>query len=133
MKMCHSPTLHSKTGPAREGLVFRSGAVPSIHGARVISIPLSDDDWSRVAHLFMEDEVPRFGRPRRPAREVLDAVLWITLNGEKWHRLPPTFPPARTCYIKYLRWKKWGVLCEAFSELGVNCRSRLPGLSDHGT
>jgi transposase len=87
----------------------------------MISIPLSDDDWSRVSYLFVEDEVPRFGRPRRNAREVLDAVLWVIVNGEKWHRLPPCFPPARTCYIRYLRWKKWGTLWDVFTELGITC------------
>jgi transposase len=83
------------------------------------AVPLSDDDWSRIAHLFTEDAVPRFGRPRRSAREVLDAVLWVVVNGEKWHRLPRTFPPAQTCYIKYLRWRKYGIMDEVFRELGI--------------
>lgn len=87
----------------------------------MISIPLSDDDWSRVSYLFVEDEVPRFGRPRRNAREVLDAVLWVIVNGEKWHRMPPCLLPARTCYTRYLRWKKSGTLWDVFTELGIIC------------
>jgi hypothetical protein len=44
----------------------------------MIAMPLSDEDWSRIAHLFVEDTVPRFGRPRRAARTVLDAILWVS-------------------------------------------------------
>jgi transposase len=85
----------------------------------MVAVPLSDQDWSRISYLFTEEAVPRFGRPRRAAREVLDAVLWVIVNGEKWHRLPPTFPPQQTCYIKYLRWRKWGIMDEVFRELGI--------------
>ncbi len=56
----------------------------------MVAVPLSDQDWSRISHLFTDDKVPRFGRPRRAARGVLDAVLWVIVNGEKWHHLSPS-------------------------------------------
>jgi hypothetical protein len=58
----------------------------------VISIPLSDEDWSLVSHLFIEDKVLRFGRAKRPAHEVLDAVLWVIVNGEKMGPSSCKFP-----------------------------------------
>ncbi len=85
----------------------------------MISIPISDDAWSRVAHLFAQDSRPRFGRPVRPDREVLDAILWVVTNREKWHRLPSNFPPAQTCYIKHLRWKRSGILSKVYELLGI--------------
>lgn len=84
----------------------------------MVAIPLSDEDWSRISHLFTEDTVPRFGRPRRAAREVLDAVLWVIVNGEKWHHLPPAFPPQQTCYISEME------------EMGHHGRG-IPGVGNH--
>jgi transposase len=85
----------------------------------MVSIPLSDDAWSSVAHLFIEDNRPRFGRPVRPARQVLDAILWVVVNGEKWQSLPRDFPPAQTCYMKYLKWRRWGILNDVYEQLGI--------------
>ena len=86
----------------------------------MVNIPLSDEDWSRVAHLFSSDDTRRFGRPRRPAREVLNAVLWVLVNQERWHRLPPRWPPSQTCYIKWLQWKRSGLMDEVFEHLGLH-------------
>ncbi|WP_035475078.1 transposase [Burkholderia sp. WSM2230] len=72
-------------------------------------IPLSDADWARVQGLFPEHACTR-GRPRRSDREILNAILWLQQRNEKWHRLPGTFPPQQTCYLRYMTWKKSGVL-----------------------
>jgi transposase len=79
----------------------------------MIEIPLSDADWDRVKHLFSESASPALrgpGRPRRDARKILDAILWIEQTGDRWHRLPLTFPPAQTCYAKYLAWRRTGIV-----------------------
>ncbi|WP_442793688.1 transposase [Paraburkholderia sp. ZP32-5] len=73
---------------------------------------ISDEAWQKIAHLFPHDEVQRSGRPRRHPRSVLEGILWILTNNERWHRLPTHYPPAQTCYIKYLQWRKIGVMCE---------------------
>ncbi len=72
-------------------------------------VPLSDESWERVKHLFPAS-APARGRPRRDAREILNAILWVQQTGEKWHRLPATFPPAQTCYVKFLEWRRTGHL-----------------------
>ncbi|WP_133645649.1 transposase [Paraburkholderia flava] len=77
----------------------------------MIEIPLSDADWTRVKHLFVTPEpVVSRGRPRRDARPLLDAILWVHLHREKWHRLPTHFPPQQTCYAKYIAWRREGIL-----------------------
>jgi transposase len=91
----------------------------------LIPVPLSDDDWQRVSHLFIEDSAPRFGQARRPAREVLNGVLWILMNQSSWRSLPATFPPHQTCYMKYLRWKRAGVLDKALAEFGISREGSL--------
>jgi transposase len=85
----------------------------------MIELPLSDQDWMRVEHLFREPKSPR-GRPRRAAREILDAILWIQMTGEKWHRLPATFPPQQTCYARYIAWRRDDSLQRAMELLGIH-------------
>jgi transposase len=84
----------------------------------VISIPLSDSEWARVQHLFPVALTGR-GRPRRSDRDILDAILWIIQNGEKWHRIPANFPPSQTCYARFTAWKKSGVLTQALALLDI--------------
>ncbi|WP_156923792.1 transposase [Burkholderia sp. WSM2232] len=66
-----------------------------------LQIPLSDADWERVQSLFPEHTCKR-GRPRRSDRQILNAILWLQQTNEKWHRLPGTFPPQQTCYLRYM-------------------------------
>jgi transposase len=75
----------------------------------MLELPLSDTDWARVRDLFPEPPAGR-GRPRRSDREILNAILWLLQRKEKWHRLPGTFPPQQTCYLRYMTWKRNGVL-----------------------
>ncbi|OLL28946.1 transposase [Burkholderia sp. SRS-W-2-2016] len=76
----------------------------------MLDLPLSDDAWARVSHLFQPPPNKRFGRPARPPREILNAILWVLTRNEKWHRLPTTFPPSQTCYIKWLQWRRAGLM-----------------------
>lgn len=86
----------------------------------VLILPLSDEAWLRVAHLFEHDSAPRVGRPRRHPREVLNAILWVLTRDEKWQHLPANFPPPQTCYIKWLQWRRAGVMAQVFDALGLD-------------
>ncbi|WP_144139952.1 transposase [Paraburkholderia sp. BCC1884] len=84
----------------------------------MLEIPLSDADWARVKDLFPELCSVR-GRPRRSDREILGAILWLQQRQEKWHRLPACFPPQQTCYLRYIGWKKSGLLDQVNERLVV--------------
>ncbi|WP_341315121.1 transposase [Paraburkholderia sp. IMGN_8] len=86
---------------------------------KVIDVPLSDEDWQRVSHLLIVDSRRRFGRPARDPRDVLNAILWVTIHKEKWHRLPSNYPPSRTCYIKWLQWRRAGLISKIFEALWI--------------
>ena len=73
---------------------------------------LADQDWQRIEHLFACVGNKR-GRPRRPDRDILEAILWVEQNHYKWHWLPACYPPAQTCYSKYVAWRRDGVLDQA--------------------
>lgn len=81
-----------------------------------LQIPLSNADWALVQNLFPEHIRTR-GRPRRSDREILKAILWLQQTKEKGHRLPGTFPPQQTCYLRYMAWKKSGVLAQVNERL----------------
>jgi transposase len=83
----------------------------------MLSLPLSDDAWARVSHLFPQDHRQRCGRPARHPREILNAILWIITHQEKWHRLPGFFPPSQTCYSKWLLWRRAGIMSTIIEEL----------------
>lgn len=77
------------------------------------TLPLSDDAWSQVRHLFPHSDARRFGRASRDPREVLNAVLWVVTQHERWQHLPADYPPSQTCYIKWLQWTRAGIMSEA--------------------
>ncbi|MEZ0606090.1 transposase [Paraburkholderia sp. IW21] len=58
----------------------------------MLQVPLSDEAWQKVSHLFHYAVTNHPGRPRRHPRAVLDAILWVHVSREKWHRLPATYP-----------------------------------------
>ncbi|WP_429284988.1 transposase [Paraburkholderia sp. GAS41] len=87
----------------------------------MLAIPLSDEDWSRVSPLLVEPACSRTGRPRSDPRQLLNGILWVLVNGEKWHHLPSTFPPQQTCYARWLKWKRDGIMLSILSELELDC------------
>lgn len=42
------------------------------------------------------------------------------MTGEKWHRLPATFPPQQTCYARYIAWRREDILQRAMDVLGIH-------------
>jgi transposase len=56
---------------------------------------LTDEQWAILEPLLPEPERRWEGRDRpwRPAREVLNGVLWVLRTGAPWHDLPERYPP----------------------------------------
>ncbi|RFU48444.1 transposase [Paraburkholderia sp. DHOC27] len=84
-----------------------------------MDIPLSDEAWERVSHLVSRDVRQRFGRPARDPRDILNAILWVTMSNEKWHHLPANFPPSQTCYIRWLQWRRAGLMAIILDALEI--------------
>ena len=63
---------------------------------------LTDEQWFLIAPLFEKANVIQTrGRPARPAREVLNGILWILRSGARWQDLPDRFPPYQTCHRRF--------------------------------
>ena len=75
---------------------------------------LTDEQWRYVERFIPPDELEQpastGGRPWRPARDVLNGVLWVLRTGAQWVDLPRRYPPSSTCHRRYQRWVKEGVM-----------------------
>lgn len=73
---------------------------------------LSDEHWARIREHFPEEHIPesRPGRKPIPAREVLEAALWILNTGAQWHMLPQCYPNYKTVHRRFQHWCRSAVL-----------------------
>ena len=66
-------------------------------------------DLSDAEYACLEPHLPRPahpGRPRiHPLREILDAIFYVVRTGCQWRLLPHEFPPWRTVYHYFRRWR----------------------------
>jgi putative transposase len=85
---------------------------------------LSDDEWRCIrAHL---PEPTREGRPRiHGLRPILDAVFYVLKSGCPWRLLPRDFPPWKTVYDWFRRWRIDGTWERLNAELRKRLRCQL--------
>jgi putative transposase len=83
---------------------------------------LSDTEWECLnAHLPASEKRSR-GRPRlHSPRRILDAVFYVLRSGCPWRLLPRDFPPWRTVYHWFRRWRIEGT----FERLNAALRESL--------
>ena len=86
---------------------------------------LTDEQWFLIAPLFEKANVIQTrGRPARPAREVLNGILWILRSGARWQDLPDRFPPYQTCHRRFQEWVKDGRLKKVLEALAQDLLER---------
>ena len=80
---------------------------------------LSDEQWERIREHFPEEHIPsdRRGRKPIPARNVLEAVLWILNTGAQWHMLPQCYPNYKTVHRRFQQWCRNEVLRDVLIDL----------------
>ena len=86
------------------------------------SSDLSDLQWDNISHLFPPDK-RRTGRPRSyPAREVVNAALYIARTGCAWRLLPHDFPPWGLVSYYFYTWRDRGLWAEVHAALRGDAR-----------
>lgn len=109
-KRCHS---RSRAGEADIDEVVGAPPPPPARApagavlGRSNTTALSDEEWASLAPLFPENG--HRGRQWRDHRSMLDAILWVLLNGASWRDLPEKFGPWQTAYYRYARWRREGL------------------------
>lgn len=73
---------------------------------------LSDAQWALIEPLVPRPRVRQDGRgrPWKPARLVLDAVLWVLRTGAPWRDLPDCYPAYQTCHRRFQGWVADGTI-----------------------
>ena len=92
--------------------------------SRRYSTDLSDDEW-RCVGPHLPDPTGR-GRPRlHGLRAILDGVFYVLKSGCPWRLLPKDFPPWKTVYDWFRRWRIDGTWERLNTELRERLRSWL--------
>jgi len=85
---------------------------------------LSDAEWMILAPLL--EPSSRRGRPRRhDRRTVVNAVLYVLRGGVPWRLLPHEYPPWRSVYDQFRRWRRSGIWKQINDELRSRARALL--------
>jgi|SRR5579871_362664 len=64
------------------------------------------------------------GRPFRPARDVLNGILWVLRTGAPWNDLPGRYPSYQTCHRRFQTWVRNGVLPRVLKALRRDLEER---------
>jgi transposase len=87
---------------------------------------LTNEQWAVLEPLIPEP--PRRpdgrGRPWRPAREVLNGILWILRTGAPWKDMPERYPPYQTCHRRFQQWDRDGVMDAILRTLAQDLKER---------
>ena len=71
---------------------------------------LTDVEWDKIKHLIKQDVYfGKRGRTKYARREMLDAIFYVLRTGCQWTDLPNDFPPWKSVYAQFLRWKEKGI------------------------
>ena len=76
------------------------------------STDLNDNQWKAIQPMLTGLKPGTW-----PKRELIDAVLYVTVNGIKWRNLPHDFPPWQTVYSFFRRAKIKGLWDDILTQL----------------
>lgn len=79
---------------------------------------VTDEQWAVVESLIAV-EPARTGRPRRSAREMLNAALWILRTGAPWRDLPERYGPWQSAYEYFNQWRSNGTYDRVLEALQI--------------
>ena len=84
---------------------------------------LTDSQWKRIEPLIPPAKPG--GRPRSTdMRDVLDAIFYITRTGCAWRMLPHDFPPCKTVFDFFAKWRDGGTWESIHARLRERVRRR---------
>jgi transposase len=81
---------------------------------------ISDEEWERVKDLLPPDKLEKQGRPPKPNRDMLNAILWIARSGAPWRDLPERYGSWKTVYDRFNKWAREGCFEKVFEVLNVD-------------
>lgn len=87
---------------------------------------LTDTEWDKIKHLIKEDVYfGAKGRTKYPRKEMLNAIFYVLRTGCQWTDLPNDFPPWKSVYAQFLRWKEKEIFAKIHEFLRSSLRKAL--------
>jgi len=81
---------------------------------------LTDAEWSRIEKYFPEKAPGTPGRPPKPTRPIINAIVWLARSGAPWRDLPERFGPWETVYTRFRVLLDNGTLVKIFRDLNID-------------
>jgi transposase len=81
---------------------------------------LTDEEWGKIEKYFPEKQAGTPGRPPKPARPIVNAIVWLARSGAPWRDLPERFGPWETVYTRFRTMVDNGILLMIFQQLNVD-------------
>jgi transposase len=81
---------------------------------------LQDSEWERISEYFPDKEAGSPGRPPKPARDMINGIVWIARSGAPWRDLPERYGPWETVYTRFRELIANGILLQIFAELNID-------------
>jgi len=86
---------------------------------------LDDKEWALLEPILEKIKKVK-GRPLiYSRREILNAMFYLLRTGCSWRHLPHDFPPWKSVYGQFLRWKQQGVIEEIHHILRRDLRTLI--------
>ena len=87
---------------------------------------LSDEEWALVEPIVKEGIYKNSGsKGKYPRKEMLNAILYVLRTGCQWTDLPHDFPPWKSVYSQFLRWRDREVFIKLNEVLRKTLRVQL--------
>ena len=110
----------NNTGPAH---AQPTGTRPLAGAGKRYPSGLGDREWAAIGPLLPAPRAGGRGRPLvHPRRVIVEAILYVTRTGCAWRYLPADFPPWRTVYGYFARWRDDGTLAAVHDGLRALAR-----------
>lgn len=88
---------------------------------------LTDEQWAILEPLIPKAVARAEGRGRplvHSDRAVLNGILWVLRTGAAWADVPERFPSGSTCFRRFSRWMRQGVLRAILEALARDLEER---------
>ena len=80
-------------------------------GRRSYATDLSDAEWQLIApHVPEPTWFPNLQKPVHQPREIVNAFMYVARTGCQWRALPHDFPPWKSVFGYFTRWRKAGIV-----------------------
>ena len=86
---------------------------------------LTDQEWKLIENLVTHQANPRGRKSKYSKREMLNGIFYLLRSGCSWRLLPHDFPPWKSVYAQFSKWKREGIFIKIYELLRKKLRKGL--------